>query len=465
MHNHNMTAENTLHTISACPRCDKTPLSLQESGYHCAACKTKFPDIGGIPWLFADPDATLGEWRNRLHFSLQQLAHEEKRLTAELKNGNLHELTQRRLERLETATRKHRHTLQELLSPIDVQTMQVSYESHLALRTRLPGDQGLNTYYANVHRDWVWGGIENEASLQQIISALETSGGTESGQTLVLGSGACRLAYDVHCETSAERTVALDFNPLLLLIAQGLVRGEELQLYEFPLAPKSLDDVAILRTLKAPKKLQGDFNLVLADVLRPPFAPASFDTIITPWLIDIVSEKLPVFAARINQLLKPGGRWINFGSLAFDSPARADRYSAEEVVEIVAAAGFATPSLSEATIPYMCSPASCHGRQETVFTFAAVKEKTVKNPVRHKSLPDWIVIGDQAVPLLPSFKTQTLSTQIYSFIMSLVDGERSIRDMAQLLEQQKLMTRKEAEPAIRNFLTRMYDDSRRNSGF
>ncbi len=465
MHNHGMTAENTLHSILACPRCDKTPLTLKKSGYHCGACKTGFPDIGGIPWLFAEPDATLGEWRNRLHFSLQQLAHEEKRLAEELKTDNLHELTQRRLKHLEVATSKHRQILQQVLSPIDIQTMQVSYESHLALRTRLPSDQGLNTYYANVHRDWVWGAAENEASLQQITAALETSGGTETGETLVLGSGACRLAYDLHCETDAKRTVALDFNPLLLLIAQRLVRGEELQLYEFPIAPKSLDDVAILQTLKAPKQLEDNFKLVLADVLRPPFAPSSFDTIVTPWLTDIVSETLPVFAARINQLLKPGGRWINFGSLAFDTPARAERYSAEEVVEIVAAAGFATPNLSEATIPYMCSPASCHGRQETVFTFAAVKEKAVKNPSRHKALPDWIVLGDQAVPLLPSFKTQTLSTQIYSFIMSLVDGKRSITDMAKLLEQQNLMTRKEAEPAIRNFLTRMYDDSQRNSGF
>lgn len=465
MHNQDMTAEESRHAIFACPRCDKTPLSWKKSGYHCAACKTGFPDIGGIPWLFAEPNATLGEWRNRLHFSLQQLAHEVKCLDEELKSDELHELTRERLEHLKAATTKHRQILQQILSPIDIQTMQVSYESHLALRTRLPSDQGLNTYYANVHRDWVWGANENEASLQKITAALESSGGTNTGETLVLGSGACRLAYDIHCATDAKRTVALDFNPLLLLIAQRLVRGEELQLYEFPIAPKSLHDVAILQTLSAPKKLQDNFSLVLADVLRPPFAASTFDTIITPWLVDIVSEKLPVFAARINQLLKPGGRWVNFGSLNFDTPARAERYSAEEVVEIVAGAGFATPNLSQATIPYMCSPASCHGRQETIFVFSAIKNQDVKKPARHKALPDWIVLGNQAVPLLPSFKTQTLSTQIYSFIMSLIDGKRSIVDMAKLLEQQKLMTRKEAEPAIRNFLTRMYDDSQRNRGF
>jgi hypothetical protein len=49
--------------------------------------------------------------------------------------------------------------------------------------------------------------------------------------------------------------------------------------------------------------------------------------------------------------------------------------------------------------------------------------------------------------------------------MSLIDGNRTIPDMAKLLEQQKLMTKEEAEPAIRTFLIRMYDDSQRNSGF
>ena len=38
-------------------------------------------------------------------------------------------------------------------------------------------------------------------------------------------------------------------------------------------------------------------------------------------------------------------------------------------------------------------------------------------------------------------------------------------DMAKILEQQKLMTRDEAVPAIRNFMTRMYDDSQKSAGF
>jgi len=451
-----------LDELLACPRCDKTPLERHEKELRCGACSTAFPMVGGSPWLFAEPDASLGEWRNRLHFALQRLAHESQRLKGELIAEKHPDLTRRRLELLATANEKHRQILRNLLSPIDVQSLEATYESHLALRTRLPSDQGIDTYYANVHRDWAWGDRENAASLEQL---QRVAGETPLRDTLVLGAGACRLAYDLHQALDTGRTVAVDFNPLLLFIAREVVHGEQPKLWEFPLAPRSLDDVAVLRTLAAPDVVREDFHFVLADVLRAPFADHAFDTVVTPWLIDIVSDDLPVFAARINRLLKPGGRWLNFGSLAFDHPERRRRYSAEETVMLVEDAGFAAPSVVQNDIPYMSSPASRNARIETVFTFCAEKQKDVRQPSRHRALPDWIVTGKEPVPLLPSFRTQALSTQIYSFIMSLIDGRRSIHDMAKLLEQQKLMKRDEAVPAIRHFLTKMYDDSQQQPGY
>jgi len=340
-----------------------------------------------------------------------------------------------------------------------VQFLHGNLESYLALRTRPPTDQGLNTYYANMHRDWCWGDEENEASLNQIRTVLQ--GDVELGDVLVLGSGAGRLAYDIHMQTGSTMTVAMDFNPLLMLVAQSVTKGEPLEMYEFPIAPASLEDDAVLRTLSAPEPARAGLELLFGDALRPPFAKQSFDTVVTPWLIDIVSEDLPVFAKRINGLLKPNGRWINFGSLAFAHPERSRRYSREEAKEIVAANGFSDPNVSEATIPYMCSPASRHGRQENVFSFAARKESETEAAPRHRALPDWIVTGTEPVPLTTSFHTQAMTTQIYAFIMSMIDGKRTLKEMAAVLEKQNLMTREEAEPAIRSFLTKMYDDAQR----
>lgn len=461
-----MPATNCLPDVLACPRCDKAPLAPGGDGYRCQGCKTGFPTLGGIPWLFADPESSLGEWRNRLHFELQRLSHEIHRCGAALRAKELSPLARRRLERQAGATDSHRKALQALLAPLHVRGQEASWESHLALRTRLPLDQALDTYYPNVHRDWAWGAEENRASLAQVRRALEATGGTDDlGGALVLGSGASRLAYDLHMELSPADTIALDFNPMLLLIARQVMSGAMLELHEFPTAPVTLDDFAVSRILAAPAPVREGFHYVLADVLRPPFRPGAFDLVVTPWLIDIVTEDLGVFAARINRLLKRGGRWVNFGSLAFTSPDRARRYSAEEVLAIAEASGFDAPVSHDEVIPYMCSPASRHGRRERVFTFAAAKSHDVKSPPRHKALPDWLVVGNEPVPLLPSFRTQAVSTQIYSFIMSLIDGRRSIADMAKVLEERKLMTRREAVPAIRGFLIRMHDDAQRKSEF
>lgn len=443
----------------ACPRCDTTPLDRGTDGYRCKACDVAFPLIGGIPWMFAEPEASLGEWQNRLHMSIKKLSHEVAGLESELNNKELRQLTRRRTERYKKALEQHRRKLQKLLEPLDVQSLTGNYESYLALRTRLPADQGLNTYYANVHRDWAWGDEENEASLKQVRAVVQDN--AELGNVLVLGAGAGRLAYDVHMQMDCAATTALDFNPLLLLIAKHMAEGGELKLYEFPIAPKSMDDDAVLRKLSAPAVASDGFELVLGDALRPPFTAAAFDTIITPWLIDIIPEDLLVFAARINALLKADGRWVNFGSLAFAAPERSRCYTPEEVKSIVAESGFSDPYVCEATIPYMCSPASRHGRREKVFSFSAFKERETKAAPRYRALPDWLVTGKDAVPLSPSFRTQAMTTQIYSFMMSLIDGKRSIDDMATVLEKQKLMTKAEAVPAIRAFLTKMYDDEQK----
>ncbi len=452
-----------MHELIACPRCDKSPLESKEDELHCSACKIDFPALNGMPWLFAEPAATLGEWRGRMQFALQKISHESAGIDAELKAKDLRPLTQRRLERYKNALDTHRRSLAKLMQPLDVQSLSGNVESYLALRTRLPIDQGLNTYYANVHRDWSWGDEENAASMKQIRAVLHEN--SDLGNVLVLGAGAGRLAYDIHRELDTAMTVAMDFNPMLMLVAQTVTSGDSLTMYEFPIAPKSLEDDAVKRTLTAPEAVDDRFHLVLGDALRTPFAAGSFDTVVTPWLVDIISDEFSVLAARINTLLKKDGRWVNFGSLAFAGPDRRMMYSPEEVKGIVAESGFSDPYVADATIPYMCSPASRHGRQEKVFSFSAYKEREVDAPARHRALPDWIVTGKDPVPLTQSFRTQAMSTQIYAFIMSLIDGKRSVKDMAKILESQKLMTAEEAEPAIRSFLTKMFDDSQKPGGF
>lgn len=456
-----MTDSSDVLDLLRCPRCSTALRGTTLEVLNCTQCGARFPLVAGIPWLFADPGAALSEWRQRLQFLVQHLEAEAARTRAELDKPDLRAPTRSRLKLLAHGYQDQARRLQALLAPL-MGSSSTSLEAHLALRTRLPSSQGLTSYYSNIHRDWAWGEAENEASCAEVAAAL---GDHSIGKTLILGAGACRLAYDIHQRCKPELTIAADINPLLLLVAAKLFNGEQVSLYEFPIAPKSAEENAILRTLAVQHEPDERFQLVFADAMHAPFKDDSFDTVITPWFIDIIPEDFAAFAPRVNQLLRPGGLWINFGSLAFAQPEAASCYSLQEVLAIVHEHGFAQTHLQETTIPYMRSPASRHSRLESVITFGARKDRAASPPPAFSSMPDWLISGTQPVPLSPAFQSNALSTRIYAFIMSLIDGKRSLREMAAMLVQQRMMAPEDAETALRGFLIRMYEESRQRRDF
>jgi Carnosine N-methyltransferase len=330
--------------------------------------------------------------------------------------------------------------------------------THRGIGTRLPLEQGLTNYYVNLHRDWAWGEEENSAGLAEIVAVL---GGNARGLgcTLVHGAGAGRLAYDLHAVGDAPLTVATDFNPLLLFVAREMFAGRSLELHEFPIAPRGVEDHAVLRRLASPGPPRAGLELVAADALQAPFADGSFDTVVTPWFIDIVGEPFTRVAARVNLLLKPGGRWINSGSLAFSRATHADRISLDEALELLPGAGFADVNVRENTLPYMRSPASRHSRLENVVTWVTNKVAAPAISPRARLLPAWLLEADRPVPRSRAFELHAISSRIHAFLLALINGERSMRDMARMIVEQKLMSAEEAEAQVRIFLTRLHEDS------
>ena len=453
-----MTATDFTHLLG-CPRCGNR-VTVKGDQLKCSGCKTQFPALDGVPFLFANPGTTLDEWRGRYHALIRQLEQETKLAETALREKDLPESTRTRLESIRAAKAEYIGELISILKPLDATALTANHETYLALRTRLPSDQGITTYYANLHRDWCWGKQENDESLRLVC---EGFGEHSPEKMLVLGAGGGRLAYDLHRAYPSALTVASDFNPLLVLASAKITRGETLKLHEFPIAPKTSEDVARLRELQAPEAASDNFHLVLANALRAPFRAGTFDTLVTPWLVDILPESLSVQARRWNRLLSQGGRWVWFGSHAFRSGRLRDRISLDESKEIIEQSGFSAPEVIEAGIPYMVSPADRFGRQEQVVVISAQKVKDMKAPAQHVALPDWLVKCNQPVPTTEAFQMEAMSTRIYAFVMAMIDGNRSIDDMAQLMEEQRLMTKQEAVSAIRGFLIRMYEGSERYS--
>ncbi len=437
-------------------------MALERAGWICGACSSGFPVIGEIPWLFPEPRQALADWRGRFGLLSQHLASEAAAMRGGIAGKESGQATRRRLEHVAAAYDDQVRRLAALLAPLGLDQGGMSEATHRGIGTRLPLEQGLTNYYVNLQRDWAWGDEENAAALGEIAAVLDdgVAGGTRGlGRTLVQGAGAGRLAYDLHQAGDAPLTVATDFNPLLLFVAREMFAGRALELYEFPIAPRKAEDHAVLRRLSSPSAARAGLELVAADALQAPFADAAFDTVVTPWFVDIIGEPFARVAARINLLLKPGGRWINSGSLSFSRAAHADRIGLEEALEIMPQAGFTDVRVREGTLPYMRSPASRHSRLESVVTWVARKSGPAAELPRARVLPDWLLQPDRPVPRTRAFEMQAISSRVHAFLLAMINGERSMRDMARMLVEQRLMSADEAEAQVRLFLTRLHEDS------
>jgi SAM-dependent methyltransferase len=445
--------------VYVCPGCGHTLEALA-----CRGCGSTYRAAGGVPWLFADPDTVRAQWRNRYDHARKRLDDERAHTLAALRAtaASATASTRVRLLQLAAGQAAAASELAAMMEPILGAVPDgagTPLESHVALRVGLPAVQGLLTYGTNVFRDWAWGDSENAAAFAEVRAAL---GERRPRRILVLGSGAGRLAYDLHEAEPDATTVALDLNPLLAVTAHRVCSGETLELTEFPLAPRRTADVAVTRRLRAPAPARAGLTFVLGDALRPPFPAGSFDLVVTPWLLDVLDAPVRAPIAAIHRLLAADGAWICHGSVAFAQRDPAERLSADELLELTATLGFRIGDRRDRELPYLQCPESRHGRVEEVLTFRADRSGPClhpADPANPREIPGWLDDPDAPVPALDSFRAQALATRTHAYVMSLIDGERSRADIARVLSRHGLMDEAGARAALAGFLATMYAEA------
>jgi hypothetical protein len=358
--------------------------------------------------------------------------------------------------------RKH---VMELLGPLSLGAARAgpNLDRTGLLQRRLPKQLGLLSYDSNIVRDWSWDNAENDCLFECVRQVLSNRKNFTAGRILTIGAGACRLSYDVHRHYAAELSVAIDVHPLLLMLASRVIHGETVPFYEFPIAPLNKASFAILRECAAPEPIElgadSGFFFVLGDGLNAPFKPGSFDTVLTPWLIDIVPDELSECVRAANRLLGIGGIWINTGSLAFFHRNEAWRYSQEEVLDIVKANGFEILDVQRSAVPYLQSPASGYGRIERVLSFSARKLADAQAPATRPALPEWLLESGGSVPDLDEFAVASASHWLQAQVLAAVNGHRTIDQIAFLLAKQHGFQRSEAAAAVRRILLDLYETS------
>jgi SAM-dependent methyltransferase len=319
--------------------------------------------------LLPAPLAQIDHWQKQLGLIIQQGLETKRTILDQAAEPGVRSPTQTRLAALARAILEQIEDIAVVLGPV--------------LGGPRPPDEGVGfprgamDYMSYLHRDWAWSDGHDEENTSALASIRRVTHGRDLARTLVLGAGGCRLAYDLHLHCGANRTAVVDIDPFLLVIAEAVVRGASVVLTETSVNAPEIDPVSRRWTLAAPGGALAEdvFRFFLADGTEPPFAEASFDTVVTPWFIDQVPTDLARFLRNLHALLAPGGRWVNHGPLIYppDSLPIVQWYSRQEIFELASEIGFQIRDWESASRPCLLSPLTGRGKIENVFTFEAVR--------------------------------------------------------------------------------------------
>jgi len=450
----------------ACATCRSSDIAIigPEKALRCGQCATRFPvyrcDGVDIPWLFTEPVGATLEWKARYNGFLHANSIELERLRKARGDKQISKSGRRRINSLLHAREQYRNQVADILAPLQLEGINWPADATNLLRSKLPRNQGLSSYTSNIFRDWAWDNGENEAQLDAIDSMLRAGQRASIGSTLTLGAGACRLPYDMHRRYEPKLSVALDLNPLLLHIAANVIQGSSVPLYEFPIAPLNEASFAVSQECRAPEPPgEAAFHYAVADASNPPFAAGSFETVVTPWLIDIIPNNLRSLVPEINRLLERGGVWVNSGSLAFFHKDESWCYSEEEVMELVQENGFEILASERREVPYLQSPHSAHGRIEKIFSFSAVKTDDVVLPVRQPYLPKWILDTSRPIPASTESAVSSSDHMLTAQVLAAIDGKRTINQIGRYLARQYGLGKSETTHAVRRILVDAWEES------
>ncbi len=405
----------------------------------------KFDSIA-IPFIFEDVSAAIQVWCARINGFKKTVEEEIEIISNQSKDKYISKLTRERLKSSLKLKRQYIKQITDHLKCFD----KYAAEQYVYSGNKVAKNQGVDSYINNIFRDWCWNNGENEELLESISYVVEDD--YHAGLTLTLGAGASRCSYDFHQKYEAKHSVLLDINPVLLGCAAKIINGETVTLNEFPLAPLKMQDFSVEQECKVDNITQQEFSFILSDALNAPLTEKTFDTVLTPWVIDIIPMDFKEFILQVNRLLKVGRLWVNTGSLAFLHSKQQWNYSQEEVVDLLKKYGFDDIQVNRSKINYLNSPHSAHGRIENVFSFSA-KKKFDSLPLRKFNyLPDWINDHSTSIPNQDELMVHSSKHLLQAQVLSAIDGERSIIKIAKLLAKQYDMSEDSAIAAVRQIL-------------
>jgi SAM-dependent methyltransferase len=440
-----------------CPRC-AAPIDLYAAAVTCAECGRAHPRLGQIQVLLPEPDAYLASCRAQLTALERHAAGTLQTIREQAAASDALPVTRARCLSMVAALQGQLADVRGLLDPLLPEDATVSSGG--------PGARVPSTieYLHYLYRDWGWPedpAGENERALATMVSVIEDA---PLGRTLVLGAGACRLAYDLHRRYPGTETVVVDLDPLLFTAAHAVVRGGSLVLREAnleigELAQSSREWLLTARDGALPADR---FHFLIADGLEPPFAPDTFDSVLTPWFVDQAPDDVRDFIGAVHRLLRPGGRWLNVGPLLYQPEVPVGlRFGREELFDLAARAGFRVDRWRTDSVPYLVSKLNGRGKVEWVLAFAATR--LASGPPRAETGPAaWLIFPHLPVPTFPDQSMAGAAQHGYQLVIDALDGQRTIDGIAREIARKvgdPGVSHREIRAAVRKCLAEIHPES------
>ncbi|MCB0412787.1 MAG: class I SAM-dependent methyltransferase [Bdellovibrionales bacterium] len=427
-----------IYEIIKCPSClQVNSIEEVEEGLSCRSCSSEYPLLDGIPWIFRSPQESLVHWQQSIarlfdYFNIK--ASESHQALGEAKG-----LTAQRLETLAQAYEESALQLKTLLDFIFPNDHQTSMNFQFK-------NQSIESYYFNVFRDWGWPQEENEKCLRPLVENYKVN---SLGDLCVLGAGSCRWSYDLFKHYNINQMVLLDINPFLFTLARRIILdGRSIDLTEIPLSPKSIEKCCRKWSLSAPEAIKDKISFLYADGNNLIFNANSFDTVATPWFLDILRQPVDEYIKRINRILKQKGRWIYFGPSGFNKDQLEQKVLLEELIELAQEVGFELEYQQSFEGPYLQSPLSAQRRSEQMSYLVFVKVKNSKDPAYFEDRPQWLNDFSLPIPKDPVLMQKLIESKIYFEVLSTIDGKRSLFDLISLVANHYGMTQEMATQSL-----------------
>ncbi|MDZ7923817.1 MAG: hypothetical protein U5M23_07090 [Marinagarivorans sp.] len=436
--------------LLACPNC-QAPVHEQQgfipAQNHCSACQQTFFDLSGMPCWFDVGLAQQQLWQT-LYAKAIALGESNLEKSQSLDTRAMLASSQRRYQLIEQTNQSIVKAIDTLLGEAGLsKKIDPDFAKHDASR--------MLQYFELLLRDWAWDSEitaennENARELERIAKAINASRphlgeAWQLGDIWVIGAGAGRLSWDMHAQLRTQgdqgSTIALDTNPVLITLAHRLLSQQKpWQLAELHPNPQRQLPLAKVWDIQPPK-VEGEraknWYAVAANAWRPPLQAGSFDTLVTPWFMDVNGREVKDLIAQVQKYLKPGGLWLNTGPLLY-SPDIPDhlRYSHDEIIELIELAGFTVLYQNSVKSLYLNTPLSDEERIDQVWTFAAIAPtaNTVQPTTAEGTAPAWIILPHLPIPT--DLKLNTHGNPILEHLAAQVNGHNSLNTIAEQMRK------------------------------